>query len=108
MPKASTPTYCGYIDLLGTRVMAKSGAQTLLEGLDKFHTALDSAYTTVGKGTCYAFSDGAFFTFDAIEDFIKLYKQTRNELFEARHFFRCSFLEGDIDVIESGKMPEEI
>jgi hypothetical protein len=89
-------SWCGYIDLLATRAVAEQSSNDLDEFLDKFHSALYSAFKSSRGGKCYAFSDGAFFSFNSIDDFKPFYRAVRNELFQQRMFFRCSLIPGVI------------
>lgn len=92
--------WCGYIDMLATRSIARRSAQDLHEYLDGFHSALDSAFEKFESGNCYAFSDGAFFTCSSFDSFAAFFKLVRNELFQAGNFFRCSLIEGSIRMVE--------
>lgn len=95
--------WCGYIDMLGTRALAKRSAQDLLEGLDKFHTALEDAFESFDGGTCIAFSDGAFFKAREFDSFIPFFRRVRNQLFQGGVYFRCSLIKGDIHIIERAR-----
>ena len=89
-------SWCGYIDLLATRAVAEQSPGDLDAFLYRFHTALYSAFKKNKGGKCYAFSDGAFFSFNSIETFKPFYRAVRNELFQQRMFFRCSLIPGVI------------
>ncbi|WP_099447418.1 hypothetical protein [Caulobacter sp. B11] len=93
-------SWCGYIDMLSTRAIAQRSPQDLRSTLSNFHSALEMAFESFKSGECYAFSDGAFFRCEDQEDFFAFYRLVRNELFQQKVFFRCSFLEGTIDVVE--------
>ena len=54
-------SWCGYIDMLGTREMASRSADELNRNLDYFHDALKESFDHFDEGLCSAFSDGAFF-----------------------------------------------
>jgi len=93
-------SWCGYIDMLSTRAIAQRSSQDLRSTLSNFHSALEIAFENFKSGECYAFSDGAFFRCESQEDFFVFYRLVRNELFQQKVFFRCSFIEGTIDVVE--------
>lgn len=89
--------WSGYIDLLGTRDVARLSTQDLQIYLDGFHSAL-ADFIHEFDGDCYAFSDGAFFTCRQFDAFYPFLIRVRNQLFQADAYFRCSFLPGKISV----------
>ena len=94
--------WCGYIDMLGTRAMASRSAEELIRNLDYFHGALAESFPSFKGGLCSAFSDGAFFVSkDSPSDFHPFFIRIRNMLFQHGLFFRCSYIEGDIPMIDN-------
>jgi hypothetical protein len=94
-------TWCGYIDMLGTRAMASRSADELIRNLDYFHGALAENFSFFSNGRCSAFSDGAFFVSHEQTAFQPFYIRVRNMLFQRGLFFRCSYIEGDIPMIDN-------
>lgn len=90
--------WSGYIDMLGTREIAKRSAQDLNVSLERFHSALRSGFEVFEDGWCAAFSDGAFFGSSQFESFEPFYRKVRNQLFQSKIYFRCSYLPGQINV----------
>lgn len=101
-----TSNWCGYIDMLATRSLARRDPQLLLEALQNFHGALQKGFENFTNGEIYAFSDGAFFVCDDLNEFYSFYRMIRNELFQAGLFFKCSFMPGRIAVIEQTVSPK--
>ncbi|WP_157083113.1 hypothetical protein [Novosphingobium lentum] len=93
-------SWSGYIDLLGTRDIARLSSQDLQIYLDSFHSAL-ADFIHEFDGDCFAFSDGAFFTCRKFDSFYPFFIRVRNQLFQADAYFRCSFLPGKI-VVDDG------
>lgn len=91
-------TWCGYIDILGTREAALHSVYEVRKLLDDFHSALFDHFDTFSGGECIAFSDGAFFRCAEFDDFPNFYFRVRNQLFERGIFFKCSYLSGDIKI----------
>lgn len=89
-------SWCGYIDILGTREAAAAGLSDVRAHLDDFHSALYDHFDTFQNGQCIAASDGAFIESEGIDDFYGLYRRVRNTLFERGIFFKCYFIPGKI------------
>ncbi|MGY9047979.1 MAG: hypothetical protein ACKVKF_13190 [Rhodobacterales bacterium] len=96
-------SWCGYIDILGTREAAASGLSDVRAHLDDFHSALFDHFDSFQNGQCIAASDGAFFEAEGIDDFYDFYRRVRNTLFERGIFFKCSFVPGRIRFEERQK-----
>ena len=94
-------SWCGYIDILGAREMARRSPQELTNGLYKLHSALSDHFDVFKNAKCLAFSDGAFFKCKEFEDFLPFIRGVRNQLFQSGVFFRCSYLKGDIIIIDN-------
>jgi hypothetical protein len=92
--------WCGYIDMLGTRAMASRSSEELIRNLDYFHATLSENFKFFKNGRCSAFSDGAFFVAGEPTAFQPFYQRVRNMLFQRGLFFRCSFIEGDIPMMD--------
>ena len=92
--------WCGYIDMLGTRAMASRSAKELINNLDYFHSTLCENFEYFQGGRCSAFSDGAFFVASEPSSFQPFYQRIRNMLFQRGLFFRCSFIKGDIPMLD--------
>ena len=88
--------WCGYIDILGARELAKRSPQELNIALDRLHSALGDNFKYFADADCSAFSDGAFFRTSEFSNFFPFYTRVRNQLFQAGIFFRCSYIKGDI------------
>ena len=80
-------SWCGYIDMLGTRKMASRDRQELVDNLDRFHSALADNFSYLSTGRCIAFSDGAFFETEKFRDFYPYYLRVRNHLFQKLRIF---------------------
>ena len=94
-------SWCGYIDMLGTRDMASRSAAELIRNLDFFHGTLSENFEHFADGQCSAFSDGAFFVASDVTAFQPFFVRVRNMLFQRGLFFRCSFIEGTIPMIDN-------
>lgn len=90
--------WCGYIDMLATREIAKTSPQYLASALDSLHSALYDAFPSFEGAQCAAFSDGAFLSAQTFEAFPPFLRRVRNQLFQAGYFFRCSWIPGRIEV----------
>lgn len=97
--------WCGYIDMLATRSIAQRNVRDLRDALNNFHSALDDSFEELGPGSCYAFSDGAFFSCPSSDEFSNFYRRIRNELFQQKIFFKCSLIPGEIEVNTRGDNP---
>lgn len=93
-------SWCGYIDILGSRELARRSPHELGVALDSFHSALADNFPTFEEASCVAFSDGAFFRTNAFANFYPFYSRVRNQLFQAGTFFRCSYMQGEIPIID--------
>ena len=93
-------SWCGYIDMLGTRAMASRSARELIDNLDYFHSSLSENFNHFERGRCSAFSDGAFFVSPNPAAFKPFYVRVRNMLFQHGIFFRCSYIPGEIPMID--------
>lgn len=100
-------TWCGYIDMLGTRAIVQRSRHDLLIGLHAFHSALQDNFDHLDGGRCFAFSDGAFFICPSEEKFFPFYKGVRNQLFQGAIYFRCSLIRGEIGVIKKSRSRKE-
>jgi hypothetical protein len=89
-------SWCGYIDMLGTRDMARRSYSELKRSLDNFHSALAANFEHFEDGVCIAFSDGAFFEARDVESFAPFYRRVRNVLFQSGIVFRCSLITGSV------------
>lgn len=86
--------------MLGTRNMARRDGKELIANLDNFHSALNDNFELFRGGKCVAFSDGAFFAINEFNSFYDFYIRVRNGLYQAGIFFRCSLIEGDIEIFD--------
>lgn len=90
-------TWCGFIDLLGTKSSSNSSEQKLKTSLNAFHSSIKANQSKLEGGRCYAFSDGAFFESRKLENFVHFYKSLRNELFVNGYYFKCAVIPGDLE-----------
>jgi|GEM_PF-5733004 len=97
-------TWCGYIDVLGTREAAALGLSDVRAHLRHFHSALYDNFEAFTEGRCIAASDGAFFETSGINNFYPYYRRVRNTLFERGIFLKCSFVAGGIRFEEKQKI----
>lgn len=88
--------WCGFIDLLGTKESANASLTKLKLSLSAFHNSLQKNFHLLGDGTCFAFSDGAFFQTTQLSNFIRFYQSTRRDLFANANFFKCAVIQGDL------------
>lgn len=100
-------TWCGYIDVLGTKELADHAIDELKEHLDWFHVALLDNFVDHYNGRCIAASDGAFFENNDKDDFFPYYRRVRNRLFDKGVFFKCSYIPGGIEFIRE-QVPENV
>lgn len=89
-------TWCGYIDIVGTKEAAAAGLSDVRSHLGDFHSALFDHFDYFTDGTCIAASDGAFIESKDMNGFYDFYRRVRNTLFERGIFFKCSFIPGKI------------
>ena len=100
-------TWCGYIDILGTKELADHALDELKEHLDWFHVALLDNFEKHYPGRCIAASDGAFFENSKKDDFFPYYRRVRNRLFDKGVFFKCSYIPGGIEFIRE-QIPQKV
>lgn len=96
-------SYCGYIDMLGTKNLAEESISDLLGKMEWFHTSLLDYFDIYRHGKCVAASDGAFFENKNKDDFYPYYQRFRNYLFDKDVFFKCSYVPGEIGFIPETK-----
>ncbi|MBP1852424.1 hypothetical protein [Rhizobium halophytocola] len=92
-------SYCGYIDILGTKALADHAIDELREHMDYFHSSLHDNFEYYKNGTCIAASDGAFYENIDKDEFYPYYRRVRNFLFDKGVFFKCSYMPGKIGPI---------
>ena len=91
-------SWCGYIDVLGTKELADSDLNELRLHMERFHTALKDNYPFYRNGTCVAASDGAFFHNPKFSEFYPFFSRVRNVLIDHGVFFKASYIPGHIEV----------
>lgn len=89
-------TWCGFIDLLGTKESANASEGKLRQGLSDLHSTLRDNFDLLDDGVCFAFSDGAFFQSASLSNFANFYRSVRQQLFSNGHFFKCAVTRGDL------------
>jgi len=89
-------SWCGYIDVLGTKAAAETNSDVYVNHIFRFHGALEAHFGSFKDGWAMAMSDGAFIKTSEFQYFYDYYKRVRNTLFSRGMYFKCSYMEGDI------------
>jgi hypothetical protein len=88
--------YISYLDLVGTKQLAKSNPEKAKEALILFSQMLENLANKYSDIVVAAFSDSAYCNSTDLDIFIQFFSELRISLFQSELYFTASLVQGDV------------